>query len=170
MQESYYVFSRRIMNQSKIFINSMCPLTALIHQTAQQINHTTNDPRIIWRRAFISTHWSFDLCKYCLSHLVIFTSNLFFFCICVCSVGSHFEDDVIGTFIENASVEYSVSSSSDSSPITGAPVSYQDNIDISTHFSANNLDFGEFLDSTADISPKLKHAVCGKLSVKYVYF
>lgn len=83
---------------------------------------------------------------------------------------SHFEDDVIGTFIENASLEYSISSSSDSSPITGAPVSYQgyqENIENPTNFVSNNVDFGEFMDSTADIYPnKVTHAVCGKLTIK----
>lgn len=100
--------------------------------------------------------------KYFRFHLVVYLFQLLF--------GSHFEDDAIGAFIENASIEYSISSSSDSSPITGAPVSYQDNIDIPTNFLANNLDFGEFMDSTADIYPnKLKHAVCGKLTIKYVH-
>lgn len=83
---------------------------------------------------------------------------------------SHFENDVIGSFgnDNNTFVEYSVPSSSDSSPITGAPISYQDNTDASTNFLANNIDFGEFLDSAADIYPnKLKHAVCGKLTIKY---
>lgn len=83
---------------------------------------------------------------------------------------SHFEDDAIGIFGENASVEYNVQSSSDSVPITGAPISYQDNTDASANFLANNIDFGEFHDSTADIYPnKLRHAVCGKLTIKYVF-
>lgn len=84
---------------------------------------------------------------------------------------SHFESDVIGSFgnDNNTFVEYRVPSSSDSSPITGAPISYQDNTDASTNFLANNIDFGEFLDSAADIYPnKLKHAVCGKLTTKYI--
>lgn len=83
---------------------------------------------------------------------------------------SHFEEGIIGRFAENTSIEYSISSSSiDSNAITGAPVSYQENSDASTNFLANNIDFGEFMDSTADIYPnKLKHAVCGKLTIKYV--
>lgn len=86
---------------------------------------------------------------------------------------SHFESDGIGSFgnDNNTFMEYTIPSSSDSSssPITGAPISYQDNTDASTNFLANNIDFGEFLDSAADIYPnKLKHAVCGKLSIKYI--
>lgn len=86
---------------------------------------------------------------------------------------SQFENDIIGTVGNNnnsASMEYIILSSSDSSssPITGAPISYQDNTDASTNFLANNIDFGEFLDSAADIYPnKLKHAMCGKLTIKY---
>lgn len=85
---------------------------------------------------------------------------------------SHFEDSVIGSFTENSSIEYSISSSaSDNNPITGAPVSYQDNSDVSNNFLANTIDFGEFMDSTADIHPnRLTHALCGKLTIKYVHF
>lgn len=85
--------------------------------------------------------------------------------------GSHFEDNVIGSFTENSSIEFSISSASDTNAITGAPVSYQDNSDVSNIFLANNFDDGEFMDSTADINPnKLKHAQCGKLTIKYVHF
>ncbi|XP_055322099.1 thyrotropin receptor isoform X2 [Sitodiplosis mosellana] len=81
---------------------------------------------------------------------------------------NHFEDSVIGSFTENSSLEYSISSS-DSNAITGAPVSYQDNSDVSNNFLANNIDFGEFMDSTADVDPdKVKHAVCGKLTIKKI--
>lgn len=55
-------------------------------------------------------------------------------------------------------------------PITGAPIFNQDNLDIaiSNSFVPNSIDDGEFLDTTADVSPNsLKHATCGKLSVKY---
>lgn len=82
---------------------------------------------------------------------------------------SHFEDDALGSFDENVSIEYNVQSYSDRAPITGAPISYQDNTDASTNFLPNNIDFGEFHDSTADIYPnKLRHAVCGKLTIKYI--
>lgn len=89
---------------------------------------------------------------------------------------SHFENDIIGSFgnsiDDNASMEYIVSSSSDSSssPITGAPISFgPDDADPASNYLANNIDFGEFLDSAADIYPnKLKHAVCGKLTIKYI--
>lgn len=60
-------------------------------------------------------------------------------------------------------------------PITGAPIINQDAID--TEFlDANNFlpsifDDGEFLDTTADVSPNsVKHATCGKLSVKWVLY
>lgn len=82
---------------------------------------------------------------------------------------SHFENNIVGTFDNDNDtfLEYIVPSTSDSSPITGAPISYQDNTDASTNFLANNIDFGEFLDDTADIYPnELKHAVCGKLTIK----
>lgn len=57
------------------------------------------------------------------------------------------------------------------SPITGAPVINQDDDDgdfsDANVFIPNSIDDGEFLDTTADVSPnKLKHAMCGKLSVK----
>lgn len=71
--------------------------------------------------------------------------------------------------MENASIEYS--SAIDKNPITGAPISYQESIDsdVTNNFIVNNLDFGEFIDSTVDIHPnKLKHAICGKLTIKYV--
>lgn len=82
---------------------------------------------------------------------------------------SHFEDDAIGSFNENSSVEYSISI--DDNAITGAPISYQDSIDsdISNNIANNNFDFGIWMDSTADIHPnKLKHAICGTLTIKYV--
>lgn len=83
---------------------------------------------------------------------------------------SHFEDGVIGSVTENSSVEYSLSSSLDSSPITGAPGIHQDNSDVRTNFLENNIDFGEFMDFTTDVHPNnLKHAVCGKLTIKYVF-
>lgn len=52
-------------------------------------------------------------------------------------------------------------------PITGAPISYQDDNVDSDNFVINSIDFGEFMDSTADVSTNnLKHATCGILSVK----
>lgn len=58
-------------------------------------------------------------------------------------------------------------------PITGAPIINQDAIDTkfldANIFIPSLLDDGEFLDTPADVSPNnLKHATCGKLSVKYV--
>lgn len=84
------------------------------------------------------------------------------------NVYSHFEDDNVGYIGENSSIEYSVSL--DSNPITGR-VTYSDHIDneISNSFVMNNLDFGEFMDSTADIHPnKMKHAICGTLSIRFL--
>lgn len=58
----------------------------------------------------------------------------------------------------------------DDSAITGAPISHQDSIDSDTSnnfLTNNNLDFGIWMDSTADIHPnKLKHAICGILTIK----
>ncbi|XP_031619803.1 lutropin-choriogonadotropic hormone receptor-like isoform X2 [Contarinia nasturtii] len=74
---------------------------------------------------------------------------------------NHFEDGAVGSFSENSSLEYSISSSSDSSN----PIS-----DTSTNFLNNFDHFGEvWMDETADILPNnVKHAVCGKLTVKKI--
>lgn len=79
---------------------------------------------------------------------------------------SHFEDG--GSFSENSSLEYSISVSDSSNPIT--PVSYNNDGDVSSNF-LNSFDFGEvWMDSTADILPNnVKHAVCGKLTEKYEF-
>lgn len=88
---------------------------------------------------------------------------------------SHFESVDVNNhkFDENMNrTQYIESTDSDFiNPITGAPVINQDAIDYD-FMDANNImpsifDDGEFLDTTADVSPnKLKHATCGKLSVK----
>lgn len=67
----------------------------------------------------------------------------------------------------NNSFEYSLDEDNEIiSPITGAPISYADDID-SDSFMSNGVDFGEFMDSTADVSPNnVKIATCGILSIK----
>lgn len=79
----------------------------------------------------------------------------------------HFGSEEIASFYENSTGETNLLDESGFiHPITGAPISYQDNID-SDNFVINSIDFGEFMDSTADVSPNnLKHATCGVLSVK----
>lgn len=58
-------------------------------------------------------------------------------------------------------------------PITGSPMINQDAGNNNDFFDQNEflpsiIDDGEFLDTTADVSPNsLKHATCGKLSNKY---
>lgn len=81
--------------------------------------------------------------------------------------GEQFTDDMNQTHFEGFQDEVFLS------PITGAPVINQDDDDDDGEFSdanifiPNSIDDGEFLDTTADVSPnKLKHAMCGKLSVK----
>lgn len=176
----FFVHSRQISNQLKLFDNSTDPPMSLTQQTAP-INYCTKELQTIRAKASTSKpyqtscdsvqtlslssslfHCSPPLSlSQCIIIIIIYLLWPLFWC-------SHFEDSVIGTFTENSSIEYSISSS-DSNAITGAPVSYQDNSDISNNFLANSIDFGEFMDSTADVYPeKLKHAVCGKLTIKYV--
>lgn len=148
----------RQLNGSADVIDAMNGTNKLLYKRA------ANDPGESFYK-YATEH--LILCKYCpfLSFRKCFNPQCFGFFVLF---GSHFEDSVIGSFTENSSIEYSISSSaSDGNAITGAPVSYQDNSDISNSFLANNIDFGEFMDSTADIIPnKLKHALCGKLTIK----
>lgn len=142
------------------------------NESTDALDATNNTNKLLYKRATSDLGESFY--KYATKFPEFFPFAIFiwinFFDVVNLFLISRFEDaEAIGSFGDNASIEYNVQSSSDSVPITGAPISYQDNTDASTNYLANNIDFGEFLDSTADIYPnKLKHAVCGKLTIKYV--
>lgn len=80
-----------------------------------------------------------------------------------------FRSEEIAAFYENdtAANNLLLDESGFIHPITGAPISYQDDNTDNDNFVINSIDFGEFMDSTADVSPNnLKHATCGILSVK----
>lgn len=95
-------------------------------------------------------------------------------------MSSHFEDDNNDENINNQKFNDNVNKSlfvdefsemGFINPITGSPIINQGAIenDVSdvNNFMPSIIDDGEFLDTTADVLPNnLKHATCGKLSVK----
>lgn len=87
---------------------------------------------------------------------------------------SHFEDvdETFNESVNQSQIEIFIDEEF-INPITGAPMINQDAVNNNDYidpyeFLPSIIDDGEFLDTTADVSPNsFKHATCGKLSVKY---